>query len=71
MEWTTRVTPAVAGIVVASVALVWAVQWGRVRRAQADARIKQDMLTRGLSVEEIEPLLRPPPGPAAEFFGSA
>jgi hypothetical protein len=58
MEWTT-----IAASVVACAAIVmpvWAVQWGSVRRAQAEARVKQDMLARGLSVEEIERLLKPP-----------
>src|SRR5271170_5889459 len=33
--------------------------WRRVRLAQADAACKQAMLERGLSVDEIERLLRP------------
>jgi hypothetical protein len=49
----------VAGLVVAIVVPVCAVQWGRVRRAEADARIKQEMLARGLSVEEIARLSTP------------
>jgi hypothetical protein len=58
MEWATIVIAVVTGIVAVVAVPVWAVQWGGVRRAQADARVKQDMLARGLSVEEIERLLK-------------
>jgi hypothetical protein len=47
----------VAGIVAVVAVSVWGAQWGSVRRAEIDARVKQDMLARGLSVEEIERLL--------------
>jgi hypothetical protein len=63
VEWTTITIAVVTGIASVIVLPVWAVQWGSVRRAQADARVKQDMLARGLSVEEIERLLKPPPSP--------
>jgi hypothetical protein len=50
----------VAGIVVAIVVPIVVPicvgQWARVRRVEAEARLKQDMLARGLSVEEIERL---------------
>jgi hypothetical protein len=49
----------VAGLVVVIGVTVCAVQWARVRQAEADARIKQEMLARGLSVEEIERLNTP------------
>jgi hypothetical protein len=49
----------VAGLVLVIVISVCAVQWARVRRAEAEARVKQDMLARGLSVEEIERLSTP------------
>jgi hypothetical protein len=49
----------VVGLVVAIVVPVCAAQWARVRRAEAEARVKQDMLARGLSVEEIERLSAP------------
>jgi len=49
----------VVGLVVGIVVPVCAVQWARVRKAEADARVKQDMLARGLSVEEIERLSTP------------
>src|SRR5262245_61603409 len=56
-----QVIAVVAGIVVVVVVVVavsiWSVQWGSVRRAEVDAKVKQDMLARGLSVEEIERLL--------------
>jgi hypothetical protein len=53
MEWTTITIAIVAGIVAVVVLPTWAVQWGSVRRAQAEAGVKQDMLARGLSVEQI------------------
>jgi hypothetical protein len=46
----------VAGAVVSIVAPICVVQWARVRRVEANARLKQDMLARGLSVEDIERL---------------
>jgi hypothetical protein len=46
----------VAGLVVVIVVSVCATQWANVRQLEADARLKQDMLARGLSVEEIERL---------------
>ncbi len=49
----------VVGIVVVIVGPICAVQWARVRQAEADAQVKQDMLARGLSVEEIERLSTP------------
>ena len=54
----------VAGVVVIIVASKWAEQWAAVRRAEVDARVKQDMLERGLSVEDIERLVKQSPGPA-------
>jgi hypothetical protein len=54
----------VAGLVLAIVVPVCVVQWAGVRRAEVDARVMQDMLARGLSVEEIKRLLNPSPGPA-------
>jgi hypothetical protein len=48
----------VAGVVLALVGGGWAVAWALVRRAAIDAQLKQDMLARGLSVEEMERLLQ-------------
>ena len=52
-------------VAVAIAAIVWAAQWGSVRRAQIDASLKRDMLARGLSVEEMARLLRAAPSPTA------
>jgi hypothetical protein len=49
-----------AAIAVALVGGAWAAAWAVVRVAAANARVKQDMLARGLSVEEMERLLNPP-----------
>jgi hypothetical protein len=46
----------VAGAVVAIVVPLCAVQSARTRKAEADARLRQDMLARGLSVADIERL---------------
>jgi hypothetical protein len=54
--WITIAIVTWLAVVIAAIAPVWAVQWGRVRRAEIEARVKQDMLARGLSVEEIERL---------------
>jgi hypothetical protein len=61
MEATWITIAIIAGLVVVIVVPVCAMQWSRVRRAEADARVKQDMLARGLSVEEMERLLNPSP----------
>ena len=57
----------VCGAVVALVAII-AHQWRAVRRTEMELALKQDMLRRGLSVEEIERVLRasevPPEAPA-------
>jgi hypothetical protein len=49
----------VAGLIVVIVVPVCAAQWARVRQAEADARMKQDLLARGLSSEEVERLSTP------------
>jgi hypothetical protein len=64
VELTTIIIAGVAGVVAIVAVSVWAAQWGSVRRAQAEARVKQDMLARGLSVEEMERLLKLSSGPA-------
>lgn len=47
-----------AMIVIPSVVATIARAWQKVRRAEQEAALKQDMLQRGLSVEEIERVLR-------------
>jgi hypothetical protein len=64
VEPTTIIIAVVIGFVALVAASVWAAQWGSVRRAQIEASLKQDMLARGLSVEEIERLLKVSSGPA-------
>ena len=59
MEATWITVAIVVGLVLVIVVPVCAVQWTRVRQVEADARVKQDMLARGLSVEEIERLSTP------------
>jgi hypothetical protein len=54
----------VAGVVAVIALCVWAVQWGRARRAEIESRTMQDLLARGLAVEDIERLLKLTPGPA-------
>lgn len=49
-----------AMIVITSVAGTIAHAWQKVRRAEQEAALKQDMLQRGLSIEEIERVLRAP-----------
>ena len=67
----------IAGILVLALVGIWAGCWAHVRRAEIDARLKQDMLARGLSVEEIERLLNaspsptPVPGPSPDHPSSA
>jgi hypothetical protein len=46
-------------IAVAVVGCAWAVAWAIVRTAATNAKVKQDMLARGLSVDEMERLLNP------------
>jgi hypothetical protein len=57
----------VCGAIVGLVAII-AHQWRAVRRTEMELALKQDMLNRGLSVEEIERILRasgtPPEEPA-------
>jgi hypothetical protein len=48
-----------AAIAVALVGCAWAVAWAVVRVAATNARVKQDMLARGWSVDEMERLLNP------------
>jgi hypothetical protein len=36
--------------------------WWKIRRAELDAALKQDMLNRGMSAEEIQKVLRPSNG---------
>jgi hypothetical protein len=48
---------AVCGALVGIVAII-ANQWRNVRSAEVEAALKQDMLTRGLSVDEIERVVR-------------
>jgi hypothetical protein len=45
------------GTVVAVVAII-ATHWRHVRQAEADTALKQDLLQRGMSVEEIERVVR-------------
>jgi len=47
-----------AMIVITSVTGTIAHVWQKVRRAEQEAALKQDMLQRGLSVEDIERVLR-------------
>jgi hypothetical protein len=49
-----------AAIAAALVGCAWAVAWAVVRVAATNAKVKEDMLARGLSVEEMERLLNPP-----------
>ena len=49
-----------AALAAAAVGCAWAVAWAVVRVAATKAKVKQDMLARGWSVEEMERLLNPP-----------
>jgi len=52
------------GALIAIVAII-AAHWSEVRRAEADAVLKQDMLQRGMTADEIERVLRASQAPAA------
>jgi hypothetical protein len=58
----------VCGALVGLVAIL-AHQWRAVRRAEMEAALKQDMLKRGLSAEEIERVLRASEKPPEEAAG--
>ncbi len=57
-----------AGGALVGITAILAHQWRAIRRTELETALKQDMLRRGLSVEEIERVLRaterPPEGPA-------
>jgi hypothetical protein len=46
-----------AGVLVV-VAGAWAKAWSRVRAAEAEASLKQDMIARGMNADEIERVIR-------------
>lgn len=46
--------------------IVLAAIWGNHRRAEMDASLKHEMITRGVPAEEIERVLRAKSGPCAE-----
>jgi hypothetical protein len=54
---------AICGSLVGIIAIV-AHQWRNLRQAEVEAALKQDMLNRGLSVEEIERVVRASTNPA-------
>lgn len=47
-------------VAIAVVGCTWAIAWAIVRVSAANAKVKQDMLARGFSVEEMQRLLNPP-----------
>jgi hypothetical protein len=49
---------AILGGTLVAVITVVAHHWRKVRQGEAEAALKQDMLTRGLSVDEIERVIR-------------
>lgn len=53
----------IAALLAAGILITGLMFWRSVRLAQADATLKQAMLERGLSVDEMERLLRPTPAP--------
>jgi hypothetical protein len=53
-------------IAVPSVVATITQAWQKVKKTQAEAGLKQAMVQRGLSVEEIERVLRPAEAPASE-----
>jgi hypothetical protein len=55
-----------AWITITSVAATVARAWQKVRRAEADNALKQEMLRRGLSVEEMERVVHAPEAPLSE-----
>lgn len=61
-----------AGIVIAAVTVLLAfgfVQWRRARQAEEELSFKMELLERGLSVDEIERLLRARPLPNRTLLG--
>lgn len=46
------------GALVALVVAIGIVHWSRVRRAEIEADLKRDLLDRGMSIDEIERVMR-------------
>jgi hypothetical protein len=55
---------AIACVMLMVMVAIWATSWTQIRRAEIDTQFKQDMLARGLSVEDIERLLKASSDPA-------
>ena len=56
-ELVVPVVMAIAGAIIAVTAVI-AVQWRKVRQADFDASLKNDMLNRGMSADEIERVVK-------------
>ncbi len=48
----------------------WAVAWARVRRVELETKLKQDLLARGLSAEEMERWTKSPSGASPDLSGA-
>jgi hypothetical protein len=58
------------GMILVAIIGICAGVWAHIRKAELDARFKQDMLARGLPVEDIVRLVQVQPGAASPFASS-